>query len=95
MAFTMWDFLLSSLMFTNSIAILSEERFLARSTCMLRWPVPGPFVLVGWGRVQSDAAGGFGGGEGPSVKKQIIHLLSAVRTLLRSTRRACRLALTL
>jgi hypothetical protein len=31
MAFTIWDFLLAGLLFVNSIAILHEERFLARS----------------------------------------------------------------
>lgn len=31
MAFTLWDFLLSSLLFINSVAILNEERFLSRS----------------------------------------------------------------
>lgn len=31
MAFTLWDFLLSSLLFVNSVAILNEERFLSRS----------------------------------------------------------------
>jgi immediate early response 3-interacting protein 1 len=82
MALSLWDFLLSSLLFINSVAILNEDRFLARSIAPFRFYLN--IVLVGWGRVQPDQTGPYGEPAGPSVKKQIITLMSAVRTLLRS-----------
>ncbi|PWN31341.1 Yos1-like protein, partial [Meira miltonrushii] len=65
-------FIYVSLLLVNAIAILNEERFLAR---------------IGWSSSQSSSSfdsSGFGGqGQEASVKTRLIHLISAVRTLLR------------
>ena len=65
----------------NSIAVLSEDRFLLRGE-------PRTFSdeltrVVGWS-AQPDATG-FGGDNSQSVKTKLINLVTAVRTLLRST----------
>lgn len=56
---------------TNAIAILSEDRFLAR---------------IGWS-ASSASEPAFGGGAGgdASVKSKIVNLIASVRTLMRST----------
>ncbi|RPA83613.1 Yos1-like protein [Ascobolus immersus RN42] len=66
------------ILLVNAIAILSEDRFLAR---------------IGWSAQPTgmDAASGFGGGvggqmggiEGQSIKVKIINLISAVRLVMR------------
>ena len=55
---------------TNAIAILSEDRFLAR---------------IGWS-ASSAAEPAFGAGPGgdASVKSKIVNLIASVRTLMRS-----------
>lgn len=83
MAFTLWDFLLSSLLFVNSVAILNEERFLSRSI-HINSSAFNNYVVVGWGKAQLEQASGYGD-QSPTVKRQIIQLMAAVRTLLRST----------
>ncbi|KAG9242987.1 Yos1-like protein [Calycina marina] len=56
----------------NAIAILSEDRFLAR---------------VGWSTSTPNTAaqsfGGGGGGEDTSIKSKLVNLISSVRTLMR------------
>ncbi|CEH14680.1 Predicted membrane protein [Ceraceosorus bombacis] len=79
MASTLGSLLYISLLLVNAIAILNEERFLAR---------------VGWSTVSTqpnsaaafDPAGFNGqqlGSEGPGVKARLISLIGAVRMLLR------------
>ena len=89
-----------SLLVTNAIAILSEERFLARG----KFPFLLCFTLtipaVGWSANASrNTNSGFGSaphafgngysqdgmqGDGPGIKDKLIHLITAVRTLMRS-----------
>ncbi|KAL4811286.1 Yos1-like protein [Aspergillus unguis] len=57
------------ILITNSIAILSEDRFLAR---------------IGWGRTQADPAFG-AAYDSTSVKAKTINLIASVRTVMRST----------
>ncbi|KAL4792543.1 Yos1-like protein [Aspergillus venezuelensis] len=52
---------------TNSIAILSEDRFLAR---------------IGWGRQQNDPSFG-AAYDNTSVKAKTINLIASVRTVMR------------
>ncbi|PWN88579.1 Yos1-like protein [Acaromyces ingoldii] len=71
MASTLGTFLYVALLLVNAIAILNEERFLAR---------------VGWSTSQLSQRGfnGFSapGGE-PGIKERLINLIGAVRMLLR------------
>ncbi|PTU18432.1 hypothetical protein P175DRAFT_0486021 [Aspergillus ochraceoroseus IBT 24754] len=55
------------ILITNSIAVLSDDRFLAR---------------IGWGRVQSEPAFGTTY-DSTSVKAKTINLISSVRTVMR------------
>ncbi|KAI9375987.1 YOS1 family protein [Aspergillus lucknowensis] len=55
------------ILITNSIAILSEDRFLAR---------------IGWGRTQADPAFG-ATYDSTSVKAKTINLIASVRTVMR------------
>ncbi|RAH87030.1 hypothetical protein BO86DRAFT_394812 [Aspergillus japonicus CBS 114.51] len=88
------------ILFINSLAILSEDRFLARSTStqlpenlnLQNLPPFGtpqltklpPSQTVGWGRMQADAA--FGATyDNTSVKAKTINLIASVRTVMRST----------
>ncbi|KAF1819518.1 Yos1-domain-containing protein, partial [Dissoconium aciculare CBS 342.82] len=61
-----------SVLLVNAIAVLSEDRFLAR---------------IGWGSSQQQAEPSFGGGgqDNASVKAKMINLINSVRTLMRST----------
>jgi len=59
-----------SVLLVNAIAILSEDRFLAR---------------IGWGSSQQSEPS-FGGGPGmqdASIKSKMINLINSVRTLMR------------
>ncbi|RKP05740.1 Yos1-like protein [Thamnocephalis sphaerospora] len=56
------------LLLINSLAILNEERFLAR---------------IGWAAVPAEPGYGQGVGQAPGFKVQLINLMSAVRTLMR------------
>ncbi|KAF2771808.1 Yos1-domain-containing protein [Teratosphaeria nubilosa] len=58
-----------SILLVNAIAILSEDRFLAR---------------IGWGSSQQEPSFG-GIQDQTSTKSKIINLISSVRTLMRST----------
>ncbi|KKA21404.1 Uncharacterized protein T310_4585 [Rasamsonia emersonii CBS 393.64] len=53
----------------NAIAVLSEDRFLAR---------------IGWGRTQPDPAFG-ASYDSTSVKAKTVNLIASVRTVMRST----------
>lgn len=73
----------------NAIAILSEDRFLARSTVPPDTPTPRhppPYTangyIVGWAAQQPEQA--FGSGQDVSIKGKIINLISATRMLTRS-----------
>ncbi|KAK4499183.1 hypothetical protein PRZ48_009696 [Zasmidium cellare] len=59
-----------SILLVNAIAILSEDRFLAR---------------IGWGSSSATAEPSFGGSAGgeQSVKSKMINLINSVRTLMR------------
>jgi len=57
------------LLFINAVAILSEDRFLAR---------------VGWSSSgQLGGQDPYGVSDGPGVKARLVNLISAVRTLMR------------
>lgn len=89
------------LLLINAVAVLSEDRFLARSACP--FPIATPFTpsdtfrfAVGWSTVQPPSNVGFqqnydqGGGYGNpeldiGMKGRLINLISAVRTVMRST----------
>lgn len=70
----------ATVLLVNAVAVLNEERFLSPSKsarserpCMLTG-----CVIVGWGRASE------GYEQQSSVKRQIIQLIAAVRTLMRS-----------
>ncbi|TYJ56533.1 hypothetical protein B9479_002780 [Cryptococcus floricola] len=78
------------LLFTNAIAILNEERFLARIGWSTRShaaanqgfghsPTPHLYDAPG----SATSFGGGGSGEGPGVKAKLVNLISATRTLMR------------
>ncbi|TVY64225.1 Protein transport protein, partial [Lachnellula suecica] len=57
-----------SVLLINAIAVLSEDRFLAR---------------VGWSNAVSEPAFGAQGGSDASIKNKLIGLMTSVRTLMR------------
>ncbi|KAG8901271.1 hypothetical protein FRB99_005420 [Tulasnella sp. 403] len=83
------------LLMINAVAVLSEDRFLARSTyyalggCETSSDIGYAFALisVGWSSNQpvppSYDQSGFGEQGMPGVKARLINLISAVRTLMR------------
>src|SRR6266852_7400304 len=91
------------LLLINAVAVLSEDRFLARSACPHFWmhthphhPHTFPLFAVGWSSVRPPNNVGFqqnydqGAGYGNpaqdiGVKGRLINLISAVRTVMRST----------
>ncbi|KAG7562845.1 hypothetical protein FFLO_01674 [Filobasidium floriforme] len=93
MAFSLGTIIYVALLLTNAIAILSEERFLAK----IGWSTYSAQQIAsssnaGFGSVPSynndpnaGSAGVVGGasGEGQGVKARLINLIAAVRTLLR------------
>ncbi|EJT49187.1 hypothetical protein A1Q1_01668 [Trichosporon asahii var. asahii CBS 2479] len=67
-----------TLLLVNAVAILNEERFLAR----IGWSTAGnPNANAGFGSV--DNPDSFGQ-EGQSMKAKAVNLIAAVRTLLRT-----------
>ncbi|KAL9629345.1 MAG: hypothetical protein Q9204_005322 [Flavoplaca sp. TL-2023a] len=58
-----------SILLVNAVAILSEDRFLAR---------------IGWGSAPTEPAFGGSRDEAASVKGKLVNLISSVRTLMRS-----------
>ncbi|QIW95843.1 hypothetical protein AMS68_001361 [Peltaster fructicola] len=57
-----------SVLLVNAIAILSEDRFLAR---------------IGWGSTQNEPSFGQGSQDNASLKARTINLINSVRTLMR------------
>lgn len=68
MFFAFGNLIYISVLLVNAIAILSEDRFLAR---------------VGWSNSVSEPAFGTGNGGDASVKSKLINLMTSVRTLMR------------
>jgi len=68
MFFAFGSLIYISVLLVNALAILSEDRFLAR---------------VGWSNTVSEPAFGSGGGGDASVKSKLINLVTSVRTLMR------------
>ncbi|MCJ1361203.1 hypothetical protein MMC16_000301 [Acarospora aff. strigata] len=68
MLFGLGNLFYVSILLVNAIAILSEDRFLAR---------------IGWGNAQSDPGFG-ASNDTTSVKAKIVNLIASVRTLMRS-----------
>lgn len=67
----------TTLLFINAIAILNEERFLSKGSFVF-------LTKVGWS-TNSRANGFDDPSNDASVKQRLVHLISAVRVLLRST----------
>ncbi|KAL7410884.1 Yos1-like protein [Mrakia frigida] len=89
MGFGLFDLLWASLLFINAIAILNEERFLARiglSPSSLSSSSQPINQYDSYGGVTGDPIGGGGGGNvggGQGLKPRLINLIGAVRTLMR------------
>lgn len=92
MAFGFGALLYACVLMINAIAVLSEDRFLARSASSVASPqfrtFDVLFASVGWSSHQPMAPSydnsGFGEQGLPEVKARMINLISAVRTLMRS-----------
>ncbi|KAK5696806.1 hypothetical protein LTR97_008110 [Elasticomyces elasticus] len=67
--FNFGGFFQASILIVNAMAILSEDRFLAR---------------IGWGSAQNEPAFGGGVQDNTSAKAKMINLINSVRTLMRS-----------
>jgi hypothetical protein len=94
---TVGSVLYVALLLINAMAVLSEDRFLARSWCPFRPHIHRltAAIVVGWSthQPQSTSAAfqqpydqaGFAGAQGGElgVKARLINLISAVRTLMR------------
>ena len=93
------DLLYAFLLVINALAVLSEERFLARGTST--WPLMAAhrcrvivfeltrymtLSIVGWSSSQAtqQAYSGYEQTPEESIKQRLVHLIAAVRTLLRS-----------
>jgi hypothetical protein len=79
-----------AVLITNAIAILSEDRFLARSTPARPRISPHGHkannhnrFIVGWGRSQADPTFGTSH-DSTSVKAKTVDLIASVRTVMRS-----------
>jgi immediate early response 3-interacting protein 1 len=87
------------LLLINAVAVLSEDRFLARSACPLALATPVSSDLfpltVGWSTIQPpnnvgfqqnfDHSGGYGNPvQDIGMKGRLINLMSAVRTVMQS-----------
>ncbi|CZT47362.1 related to YOS1, subunit of the Yip1p-Yif1p Complex, required for Transport between the ER and the Golgi Complex [Rhynchosporium secalis] len=70
MFFAFGNLIYISVLLVNAIAILSEDRFLAR---------------VGWSNSVAEPAFGTGSAGDASIKSKLINLMTSVRTLMRST----------
>ncbi|KAH6914917.1 ER-to-golgi transport membrane protein [Coprinopsis sp. MPI-PUGE-AT-0042] len=70
----------ATLLLINAIAILNEERFLAR----IGWVSPSRQIREGNAYQQGYDQNGYGGGQAElGIKARLIDLISAVRTLMR------------
>ncbi|EJU06581.1 Yos1-like protein [Dacryopinax primogenitus] len=76
MAFSLGTILYVTLLLVNAIAVLNEERFLARIGLSTQTSNPSTY------NPSFDQSYG-GGPSGPSVRDQLVNLIGAVRTLLR------------
>ncbi|CAK9784149.1 unnamed protein product [Cutaneotrichosporon oleaginosum] len=82
MLFGFGNILLAALLLVNAVAILNEERFLAR----IGWSTRGnPAANSGFGNVPDPTYDGAYGGnpDGVSFKTKVVNLIGAVRTLMR------------
>ncbi|XMA19510.1 hypothetical protein WAI453_012301 [Rhynchosporium graminicola] len=68
MFFAFGNLIYISVLLVNAIAILSEDRFLAR---------------VGWSNSVAEPAFGTGSAGDASIKSKLINLMTSVRTLMR------------
>ncbi|KAL8765989.1 MAG: hypothetical protein Q9209_007078 [Squamulea sp. 1 TL-2023] len=68
MLFGLGNLFYVSILLVNAVAILSEDRFLAR---------------IGWGSTPTEPAFGGARDEAASVKGKLVNLISSVRTLMR------------
>ncbi|CAL8575191.1 hypothetical protein XPA_001130 [Xanthoria parietina] len=68
MLFGLGNLFYVSILLVNAVAILSEDRFLAR---------------IGWGSAPTEPAFGGSRDEAASVKGKLVNLISSVRTLMR------------
>ncbi len=85
-----------ALLLINSIAVLNEERFLARSKSFHLQTAKSQSAAVGWlstpqqprdtnSVYQAYDQSGYGATQDVGIKARLIDLISAVRTLMRST----------
>ncbi|CCL99424.1 uncharacterized protein FIBRA_01442 [Fibroporia radiculosa] len=84
MALTLGTILYVAILLINAMAVLSEDRFLAR----IGWSsVQPPTGAAGFSQSYGPAydSAGYQGGQDISMKARLINLISAVRTLMRST----------
>jgi len=78
MAFSLGTIIYVTLLLVNAIAVLNEERFLARIGLSTQSP------SQAYSQPSFDQAyGGQNPNAGPSVRDQLVNLIGAVRTLLR------------
>lgn len=68
MLFGLGNLFYVSILLVNAVAVLSEDRFLAR---------------IGWGNTPAEASFGGGRNDAASVKGKLVNLISSVRTLMR------------
>ncbi|PMD31214.1 Yos1-like protein [Hyaloscypha variabilis F] len=68
MFFVFGNLIYISVLLVNAVAILSEDRFLAR---------------VGWSNTVAEPAFGASSGGDASIKSKLINLMTSVRTLMR------------
>ncbi|KAF8477880.1 Yos1-like protein [Gautieria morchelliformis] len=81
MAFSIGNILYISLLLVNAIAVLSEERFLARIGWSTQQPQAGQ---QGFAQPYDAGYGSAGGAQGDlTVKMKLVNLIGAVRTLMR------------
>jgi len=81
MGLSLGNILKISLLLVNAIAVLSEERFLAR----IGWSTqPVPVGPQGFAQPYDAGYGGAGAGQAEqSMKSKLVNLISAVRTVMR------------
>ncbi|KAF8592170.1 Yos1-like protein [Ramaria rubella] len=81
MGLSLGNILYISLLLVNAVAVLSEERFLARIGWSAQQPQTGP---QGFAQPYDGGYGGAGAGQAEvGVKGKIVNLITAVRTLMR------------
>lgn len=92
MGLSLWNLFEAILLVINAVAILHEERFLAKSKrlpCSANSPsdVLIAIVTVGWGRHQTQMNqqhGGYGHAPAePGLKANLMNLIHSIRTVMR------------